>query len=230
MQKLITILILLLPVLAFTQSGDTVFTVKKPTVSVSITPVTDLLYKNVSRKFTLIKSVSTVIDSIEFTEGTVLRKDSVFVVKPSKTGTGLLKIYAHVGNNKPTLALAMEFAVRTFAEPKPNLDGVDCDSAIHLMKVLGQGYVNVPINTDPSLKRISYKVVSFDMQISGKGITETFQATGNRITTEMRKRIDTMEDGNVIQITNIRYLIGEDTFIIKQPLRVSIITDKINKF
>ena len=230
MKKLIVILILVAPVLAFAQSQDTVFTVKKPAVKISVLPVTDLLYKNVSKKFTLQKSESTLIDSIEFTEGSILRKDSVFVVKPSKTGTGLLKIYAHTGSNKPTLALAMEFAVRNFTEPNPNLDGVESDSAIHLMKVLGQGYVNVPINSDPSLKRISYQVASFEMEVSGKGITETLKATGNRITNEMRKRIDAMEDGNVIQIANIRYLIGEDTFIIKKPLRVSVLTDKINKF
>ena len=90
--------------------------------------------------------------------------------------------------------------------------------------------MNVPINSDPSLKRISYQVASFEMEVSGKGITETLKATGNRITNEMRKRIDAMEDGNVIQIANIRYRIGEDTFIIKKPLRVSLLTDKINKF
>lgn len=230
MRKLITILILVAPVLAFSQSGDTVFTVKLPTVSVSVLPLTDVLYKNVSKKFTIVKSAATKIDSIVFTEGTILRKDSVFVIKPTKTGTGLLKIYASIAGGKPKLALAQEFAVRIFAEPKPNVDGVDNDSAIHRMKVVAQGYVNVPVNNDPDLKRVSHKVLSFEMQTAGKGNMDTLKATGNRMTYEMRDRIDKMADGNVIQISNIKYLMNEDTFIIKQPLRVYLLNDKINKF
>jgi len=154
-------LILVAPVLAFSQSGDTVFTVKMPKVSVSITPLTDLLYKDVFKKFTLVKSEGTTIDSIVFAYGKVIRKDSVFAIKPLRTGTGLLNIYAHVAGGKPVLALVQEFAVRTFAEPKPNVDGVDNDSAIHRMKVVAQGYVNVPMNNDPDLKKVSQKVFSF---------------------------------------------------------------------
>ncbi len=218
------------PVLAFSQSGDTVFTVKMSKVSVSITPLTDLLYKDVFKKFTLVKSEGTIIDSIVFAYGKVIRKDSVFAVKPLRTGTGLLNIYAHVAGGKPVLAMVQEFAVRTFAEPKPNVDGVDNDSAIHRMKVVAQGYVNVPMNNDPDLKRISHKVVSFEMQTASKGSMDTLKATGNRMTYEMRDRIDKMQDGNVIQISNVKYLFSEDTFIIKQPLRVYLLNDKINKF
>lgn len=230
MRILITILILVAPVLAFSQSGDTVFTVKMSKVSVSITPLTDLLYKDVFKKFTLVKSEGTIIDSIVFAYGKVIRKDSVFAVKPLRTGTGLLNIYAHVAGGKPVLAMVQEFAVRTFAEPKPNVDGVDNDSAIHRMKVVAQGYVNVPMNNDPDLKRISHKVVSFEMQTASKGSMDTLKATGNRMTYEMRDRIDKMQDGNVIQISNVKYLFSEDTFIIKQPLRVYLLNDKINKF
>ena len=189
-----------------------------------------MLYKDVFKKFTLVKSEGTIIDSIIFAYGKVIRKDSVFAIKPLRTGTGLLNIYAHVAGGKPVLALVQEFAVRTFAEPKPNVDGVDNDSAIHRMKVVAQGYVNVPMNNDPDLKRISHKVVSFEMQTASKGSMDTIKATGNRMTYEMRDRIDKMQDGNVIQITNIKYLFSEDTFIIKQPLRVYLLNDKINKF
>ena len=226
----ILILILVAPVLAFSQSGDTVFTVRMPRVTVSITPKTDELFKNVSKKFTLVKSSETIVDTIVFSEGSILRRDSVFAIKPSKTGTGMLKIYAHVPGGKRTLALVQEFAVRTFAEPKPNVDGVDNDSAIHRMKVTVQGYVNVPVNNDPDLKRVSRKVLSFEMQTANKGTMDTMKAAGNRMSLEMRDRIDKMQDGNVIQISNIKYLLNEDTFIIRQPLRVYLLNDKINKF
>lgn len=228
--SLLTFLILVAPVLAFSQSGDTVFTVKMKPVSVSISPVTDELYKNVSKKFTLVKSPDVLIDTIIFKEGTILRKDSVFAIKPSKTGTGLLKIYAHVPGGKPKLALAKEFAVSAFAEPKPNIDGVDNDSAIHQMKVTVQGYVNVPINNDKNLKRVSHPVLSFEMQVANRGAVDTMKATGNRMSLEMRNRIDKMQDGNVIQIANIKYLVNQDTFIIRQPLRVYLLNDVINKF
>src|SRR5207253_605737 len=126
-------------------------------------PNADVLYKNVSKKFILKKSEATIIDTILFSEGTVIRKDSVFVIKPSKTGTGMLKIFVQSIYGKPVLALVKEFAVKTFMEPKPNVDGVDCDSFIHRMKVVAQGYVNVPQNNDPGLKRVSHKVLSFEM-------------------------------------------------------------------
>jgi hypothetical protein len=224
------LLILVAPVLAFSQSGDTVFTVKMKPVIVSIVPVVNELYKNVSKKFTLVKPADVIIDTIIFSEGSILRKDSVFAIKPSKTGTGMLKIYAHAEGGKPKLALVKEFAVGTFAEPKPNIDGVDNDSAVHRMRVVAQGYVNVPATNDPNLKRVSHKVLSFEMQAAKQGTMDTLKATGNRMTYEMRDRIDKMQDGNVIQLSNIKYLLNGDTFIIRQPLRVYLLDDKITKF
>jgi|ERR1043165_1625557 hypothetical protein len=226
----ILFLIMVAPVLALAQGGDTVFTVKQAKASVSISPKVDALYKNVSKKFVLTKPEGTVIDTIVFSEGSTMRKDSLFLIKPSKTGTGMLKIYGHAGGGKRQLLLVKEFAVNTFAEPKPNLDGVDSDSAIHRMKAVAQGYVNVPMNNDPALKRLSHKVLSFEMQSTGNGRMDTLKATGNRMTYEMRDRVDKMQDGNLIQISNIRYLINEDTFVIRQPLRISLLNDKINKF
>lgn len=230
MKQLVILIALIIPILAFAQGGDTVFTVKKQSSAIAISPAVDVLYKNVSKKFKLSIKPGTRIDSILFTEGTILRKDSFFAIKPAKTGTGMLKIYIRGGDGKPTLALVKEFAVRTFAEPKPNLDGVDNDSAIYQMKVVAQGYVNVPVNNVKELKRVSHPVLSFQMQTIDKGKLDTMTATGNRMTFEMRDHIDHLQDGNVIQISNIKYLLDGDTFIIREPLRVYLLSDKVNKF
>lgn len=224
------ILSLSAPVLTFAQGGDTVFTVMAAKPTVSISPAIDMLYKNVSKKFVLRKGNNTIVDTIVFTGGTVVRRDSVFAVRPGNTGTGMLKIYAHANGGKRVLALVKEFAVYTFAEPRPNVDGVNNDSAIHRMKVVAQGYVNVPKNNDPDLKRVSHPVLSFQLVTGGRGRTDTLTATGNRMTYEMRDRIDKMQDGNLIQINNIRYLLDGDTFIIREPLRISLINDSVNKF
>ncbi len=218
------------PIAAFAQSGDTVFTVKKPAASISVSPAAEVLYKNVSKKFILHRPDGLKIDSIVFSKGTILRKDSAFAVKALKTGTGLLKIYTKDANGKSELVFVKEFAVRTFAEPKPNLDGVESDSAIYQLKVIAQGYVNVPVNTDEALKGISHKVLSFEMQEADKGKMDTLKAGGNRLTYEMRDRIDHMQDGNTIEISNIKYLMDGDTFIIRKPLRVYLLTGKATKF
>ncbi len=230
MHRLLTILAIVFYIPAFAQGGDTVFKVKKQSGAVSVYPVVDVLYKNVSKKLKLINPGLKRIDSIIFTEGTILRKDSFFAIKPTKTGTGILKIYTRNANGKSELAYVQEFAVRTFAEPKPNVDGVGNDSAIHRMKVVAQGYVNVPKTADKDLKRISHPVLSFQMQTTEKGKMDTLKASGNRMTYEMRDRIDHLPDGSSILLSNIKYLLDGDTFIIREPLRIFLFNDKVNKF
>lgn len=230
MQNLAIYILLLSPLFALSQNGDTVFTVKKQQVTVNVFPGTTQLYKNVSKKFTIRANPGTIIDTIVFFDGTILRRDSVFAIKPSKTGTGMLKIYAHSGTGKRTLAYVREFTINTFSDPKPNIDGVSNDSAIQRMKITAQGYINVPRNTAPELKRISYPVLSFMLQTAGNSKIDTQVAAGNRLTLEMRNRIDKMRDGSLIQINNIKYLMEGDTFIIREPLKVSLLTDKIIKF
>lgn len=230
MRNLLVLILAIYHIPAFAQGGDMVFNVKKQTSQVSVYPVADALYKNVSKKFTLVNPGNKRIDSIIFTEGTILRKDSFIAVKPAKTGTGMLKIYTRGTNGKSELAFVKEYAVRTFAEPKPNVDGVCNDSAIHRLKVVSQGYINVPKSNDKELKRISHPVLSFQLQIADKGSMDTIKATGNRLTFDMRDRIDHLPDGSAIQISNIKYLLDGDTFIIREPLRIYLFNDKVNKF
>ncbi len=229
-KRILSILVLVMPVLAFAQSRDTVFTVKAPVSAIKLLPETDVLYQNTSKRFHIVKPSSTVIDTIIFEGGIVKINDSVFTLKPTKSKTVLLKIYEKLANGKSSLALVKEFSSQKFMEPKPNVDGVDNDSAIHRMKVVAQGYVNVPVRPDKELKRASYKVLSFEMESASNGKINTLKTKGNRMSYEMRDVLDKMSDGGAFQINNIRYLVQEDTFTIQQPLRVYIINDSINKF
>jgi hypothetical protein len=218
-------------VLAFTQSRDTsVFTVKAPATSVSVLPATDFLYKDMTRRFKLVKPAATNIDTIIFLEGTAQVKDSFLFIKPAKSKTAMLKIYVKGAGGKSVLAYVKEFEVRKFIEPKPNLDGVNCDSAIYKEKVIAQGYINVPINPDEALKRISHKIVSFEMGATAKGKVDTLKVSGNRLNYAMKDKIDSLQDGSVIEIKNIKYKMADDTFTIAQPLRIYLINDPVNKF
>ncbi len=229
-KRIFSILVLVMPVLALAQSRDTVFTVKAAPSVVKLLPETNTLYQDLSKRFRLVKSSTVVIDTVIFEGGTVQVKDSLIILKPTKSKTVLLKIYEKQPGGRSALALVKEFYVQKFIEPKPNVDGVNCDSAIHRMKVVAQGYVNVPIRPDKELKRISYKVLSFEMESASNGKINTLKTNGNRMNFEMKDVIDKMGDGGAFQVNNIKYLVQEDTFTIQQPLRVYIINDTINKF
>lgn len=226
----IAILFLVIPILAFSQSRDTVFTVKAAQSGISLYPKTTVLYKDLTKRFKLIKPGTIEIDTVIFIGGTFSLKDSVLLLKPTGGKTALLKIYRKLPEGKFSLAFVQEFGIQKFVEPKPNLDGVDCDSFIHRMKVVAQGYVNVPMRPGKELKRFSYPVISFDAQISGNGMLRTLSTSGNRMSYEMRDKADSLKDGSLVNIFNIRYVMQADTLTIRQPLRVYIVNDTIVKF
>ncbi|MCW5906836.1 MAG: hypothetical protein KIS94_03170 [Chitinophagales bacterium] len=229
-QTFIAIAVLVLPVLVLSQSRDTVFTVKANTGAVILLPETDVLYKDITWKFKIVKPSGMVIDTVLFTGGTVIRKDSLLLLKPTQTKSALLKIYERNASGKSVLVFIKEFNVVKFTEPKPNLDGVESDSVIQRMRVVAQGYINMPKSTDPALKRISYPIISFEMLDYTNGLPDTLKASGNRMSYDMRDRIDKMQGGSVIEAVNIRYRIGNDTLTTRLPLRVYLADDKISKF
>lgn len=219
-----------MPFLARAQSRDTVFTVKLAISGVKLVPETDLLYKDITKKFKVVYLEGTVIDSVEFVGGELKRSDSILYLKPTQSKTVMLKVYEKLPNGKRVLSLVKEFNSVKFQEPRPNVDGVSADSMIHRLKVVAQGYVNMPMNPDPALKRISYPVVYFEMWDYSQGKQDVLKANGSRMTYEMRDRIDKMDDGGVIEIQNIKYMVSNDTLTYRQPIRVYLVNDKINKF
>ncbi len=222
--------IIFIPVLVFSQNRDTVFNVKAVSSGIKLVPETDILYKDISKKFKIIKSATTKIDTIIFEGGTVRIKDSIIVLKATKSKTVLLKIYEKQTGGKSVLALVKEFQVIKKIDPLPNLDGVGNDSAIHRIRAVDMGYLYLPSNPDPLFKtKSSYKVVSFNVQIVNNGNMDTLTTTGNRMSFKMRDAIDKMQDGNVLQFNNIRYQIESDT-LIAPPFRVYLINDSITKF
>lgn len=226
----LVIAVLAIPVLVLAQSRDTVFTVKAPVSNIKLLPETDMLYKDITRKFKLDMPTGTVIDTVIFAGGEVRGKDSILYVKPIQTKTVMLKVYQKLPSGKSVLALVKEFNSVKFEEPRPNVDGVSSDSMIHRMKVVAQGYVHMPVSTDPALKKISHPVVSFEMWDYSQGKEDVLKAEGNRMTYDMRDRIDKMGDGAVIEIQNIKYLVSSDTLTYRPPLRVYLVNDNINKF
>lgn len=204
--------------------------VKAPVSNIKLLPETDMLYKDISKKFKLVIPAGAVIDSVVFVGGELKRSDSILYLKPTQSKTVLLKVYEKLPSGKRVLSLVKEFNSVKFQEPRPNIDGVSADSMIHRMKVVAQGYVNMPMNPDPALKRISYPVVYFEMWDYSQGKQDVLKANGNRMTYDMRDRIDKMDDGGVIEIQNIKYLVSNDTLTYPQPTRVYLVNDKINKF
>lgn len=216
------------PVCVFAQVSDTVFTIKAKNTAITLSPEANVLYTGITKRFILQIPEGVEIDTITFTEGRLTLIDSVLSVKSTKGKMALLKIYIRATDGKRKLSLTKEFAVQKFQHPKPNLDGVDNDSVIHRMRVVVQGYLSVPLRSEPELKRISYPILSYEYYDTQKN--DTLPGKGNRLTYPMRDRIDEKQDGSVIEIRNITYLNGMDTFTIVQPLRVVLIDDKINKF
>ncbi len=211
-----------------TEGDSAVFRVKKPAGStIKLLPETDVLYKNYPRKFKLIKPAGFNMDSVEFREGSVKLTDSTIAIRPTKFNTALLKIYEKTESGR-SLAYMKEFRVINLPAPKPNLDGVGNDSIIPRMKAVAMGNLYVPSETDDMLKSaLSYKIISYELSMSG--INESMSGLGNRLTYAMRDKIDQLEDGSVLQFSNIKYEIDGDVFD-AAPFRVYIRVDKTSKF
>lgn len=228
MKTSIFLICFLLPILTFAQVTDTVFTVKSKNTAITLSPETSVLYTGITKRFILQVPEGVEIDTITFTEGRVQFTDSVLSLKSTKGKTALLKIYTRTSEGKRKLSVVKEFSVQKFQQPKPNLDGVENDSVIHRMRVVTQGYLSVPLRNEPELKRISYPIISYEYYDTQKN--DTLLGKGNRLTYTMRDRIDEKQDGSIIEIRNIMYLNGTDTFTIIRPLRIVLIDNKINKF
>jgi len=219
-----------LPILALSQGKDEVFAVKAIPNSFRIVPETSFLYQGISQRFRIIMGEGSQVDSINFDGGSMIRHDSILTVKVGKIKSAQLRAY-NIINGKPELIYLKEFDVKTFKGPKPNLDGVDNDSAIYKMRAVGMGYVNVPINSDPQLKRAGYKVLSFDMACTDStGSYKAMSATGNRMSLEMKNTVDNMKNGGVMLFSNIRYQVGEDSIYSDQTLRVFVLDGIVTKF
>ena len=223
-------LVLVIPFLAQAQGGDSVFIVKAPNEMVQLSPSSNIIYRNLNNYFKVIQEADVQADSVAFSLGKATLKNNQLILKPIKGPTAVLKIYRHLPDGKSTIALVKQFEVRSFQEPKPNLDGVCSDSAIYGMKAVAQGFVNVPVSTEEALKRISYPIVGFGMETVTGGTVDTLSSTGNKLTYAMKDKIDKLPDGSVLNITNIRYVVNGDTLTMQQPLRVYIINDKVQKF
>ena len=81
----LVIAVLVMPFLARAQSRDTVFTVKAPISSIKLAPNTDVLYKDINKKFKLVYPAGTVIDSVVFIGGELKRNDTVLYIKPTQS-------------------------------------------------------------------------------------------------------------------------------------------------
>jgi hypothetical protein len=219
-------LFLLLP--ASAQPGTT-FRIQG--LKISLFPEVNALYRNIPTRVLVTGLQGFTIDSIYFSRGKVSVKDSVVTLIAIQGTQAFFKLFIREKNGRQKLVFSKQFAIADFDEPKPNLDGVEHDSAEHRMRMAVLGYMHLPKLKDGKNKMgPGYPVVSFEAELSGGRQADTTVINGNRLTLPFRNKVDALNGGNVIKFSNIRYLYTPvDTLTIKQPFRVYIVNDSGQK-
>ena len=208
---------------------DTTFRIQS--LQVALLPESNTLNQNTPKRFVVKGLQGYSIDSIYFSKGKASKRDSSITLTAMQGTQAFLKLFVRERNGTRKMVFSRQFNVLGSFEPKPNLDGVENDSAEHRMRMAVLGYLRLPTVPGANNKMgPSYPIISFEAELSGGRQVDTTLIQGNRLTLAFRNKIDQLTGGNLIQFRNIRYLATpEDTLTIKHPFRVYIVNDSIQK-
>ena len=199
--KLLIAFVLVIPLFkskAFAQEPgkDLQITISSKNSEITVFPEDNYLFAG-SRNRIKITSKNGQISKVMLAGGTITGKDSIYIAEISTGNKTLLSVFEKSSGGKEKLVFNKEY--RIVPPPNLNFNGVQNDSAIDNLSLMG-GF----LKANYALGR-GAKVVSFKMSILKNGILVTDSVEGNRLSKDMRKYVNSIKNGSVIYIEDIKY-------------------------
>ena len=150
-----------------------------------------------SRNRIKITSKNRQISKVILAGGTITGKDSIYIAEIRTGDKTILSVYEKSSGGKEKLVFNKEY--RIVPPPNVNFNGVQNDSAIDNLSLMG-GFLKANYALGKGAK-----ITSFKMPILKNGILVTDSVEGNRLSKNMRNYINSIKNGSVIYIEDIKY-------------------------
>ncbi len=205
-----------LPLFSFAQEAndsDLTFTIK---ASAEITVQPNCLYimQSSSKIFRILPSGGDQISRVEASGGNIeMVKDNFYRISASTSELIMVNVYVKKPSGVEVLAKALTYKV--IPHPNIKLSGVEKDYAISKMQLVFGGKITGYI---PSIDK-SVRILSFETYTT----TDTLRANGSEMTPEMRKYANTLKDGNMMWLYNIKYQLPDGSQEVVPYFRVYVI-------
>ena len=165
------------------------FVVKAVETKVIVLPERSFIYLNEDNFFKIKYSGKNKMGRVELRGGTVEQKDSLYNLKATTGVSAILVVYEKLKNGKEQVAFTRTYKLFARDVPIVSLDGIVNDSFADKFTViaLGKLIAKQKYGTD------TYVVTSFTMYFKNGSKFDTLKAVGNKMTPEMKKRVDAMD-------------------------------------
>lgn len=185
----IFLLVLILLCGARLHAQQDTFVVKAVETKITVSPERYFIYLNEDNFFKIKYSGKHKMGKVEFRGGTVEIKDSIYNLKATAGVSAILVVYEKLKNGKEQIAYTRTYKLFARDVPVVSLDGVPNDSFADKFTVIALGKVLAK----QKYGNDTYVVTSFTMYFKNGTKFDTLKAVGNKMTPEMKKRVDAMD-------------------------------------
>lgn len=197
-------ILILSPIVAFAQSGDSTLTFKVVQVKtdIEVWPNDSIMWGD-STKHLRITSKGYEIEKVLLKGGDISRNMQNYYAKPDTGELVILEVYVKHPSGEARLGFVKEYVVNRLPDPSIYVCGVRADSTIDKKQMLEQNQITAVIR---GFEHIPVQVMEFDMifpTTPGATATDSTHSNNDRFTIEQRRRIHSLQPGQIIAFENI---------------------------
>ncbi|HLG03772.1 MAG TPA: hypothetical protein VI731_09275 [Bacteroidia bacterium] len=216
--KIFILVFVLFCIMKINAQQDT-FKVKTVRPEITVLPERLFIYLNEDNYFQINYKGKHKLGRVECRGGTVEKADSIYNVRATTGVTAILVVYERLKNGTEQIAYSRTYKLYGREVPVVTLDGVPNDSFAEKFAVIALGR----LKTKQKSGSDAYAVTSFVMYFSNGIQFDTLKATGNQMTSAMKRRVDAMDvnrKGGVLMFDAIKAKGPHGKEIELPPLRI----------
>ncbi|GAB4131586.1 MAG: hypothetical protein Fur0041_02130 [Bacteroidia bacterium] len=153
------------------------------------------------------------------------KNDSVFTLNATTGGEAVLVVNEKLKNGSERVAFSKTYKLYGRETPRVYLDNVPNDSVADKFNIIALGKLKArqKYGNDP------YIITSFKLYIRNGNKFDTLSTTGDRLTPEMKKKIDAIDvrkNGGILMFEEIKAMDPNGKIIDLPPLRIFLVDPK----
>ncbi|MGL4599776.1 MAG: hypothetical protein ACRCYO_19775 [Bacteroidia bacterium] len=204
------------------------FRVKTVATVITVLPELSMLYVEEDNWVKISYQGKYKLGKVELRGGTATQTDSMWSLKPASGVEAILVIHEILKNGSQRVAFTKKYKLFARERPIVYLDGIPNDSATDKLTVIALGH----LQARTKYSKQSWPIVSFKLYISVNGKLDTLAAQGDRLTPEMKQKIDALNvrgKGGVLIFDDIKCVAPDGKTVTLKGIRIYLFDDKKTK-
>jgi hypothetical protein len=204
------------------------FRVKTIATVITVLPELSMLYVDEDNWVKISYQGKYKLGKVELRGGTATPKDSMWSLKPTAGVEAILVIHEILKNGTQRVAFTKKYKIFARERPVVYLDGVSSDSATDKLTVIALGH----LQARTKYSKQAWPIVSFSLYITVNGKMDTLTAKGDRLTLEMKQKIDALnvrEKGGVLLFDDIKCVAPDGKIVTLKGIRIYLFDEKKTK-